>query len=470
MPPGIRKLCLRPKNPSLHPAPDESSNKHWNGVAALAFEKRRLSDLRISENHPRDHDKHSIKQVCRAIQSLRVFFPILIAKDGEIIDGVKRYLAATRLGLDEIPVFVVDHLSDVQRKALGVFIHRSQEKARWKFEALKLTLEEIQLHEPELLTFDELFFEGQLHSCANISKEDGILEPQALAVSQVGDVWQCGEHRQGCWDIRDAVATAALLAGQGARLCIADVPYNVAIVGNVSEGAHREFAMASSELSPDQYAALLVEAFQTTHAVLTLGALVYAFIDWRHISALVASAESAGLTLFQMPIWTKPVPAKGSFYRSAHELVPVFKYGSAAHTNNIMRGKNGRHRSNVWAYPGASSLHSDAREALEYHPTPKPLQMIKDILLDASRRGDVVFDGFAGSGTTLLACESLGRVYRGVEIDPLYVDVIVRRWQAQTGRQATLLATGETFDALAVSRSVAAPNTQSAAKPLRRGR
>jgi DNA modification methylase len=138
----------------------------------------------------------------------------------------------------------------------------------------------------------------------------------------------------------------------------------------------------------------------------------------------------------------------GSLYRSQHELLPLFKKGAASHVNNVSLGKRGRHRSNVWTYPGASSLGSDARQGLQEHPTVKPTAMLQDALIDLSHRDDIILEPFGGSGSTLIACEKTGRVCCGIELDPLYVDVIIRRYQRVTEQEVILDETGETFDEL----------------------
>jgi DNA modification methylase len=183
------------------------------------------------------------------------------------------------------------------------------------------------------------------------------------------------------------------------------------------------------------------------------------FIDWRGLPTVNAAAVKLDLEALNLIVWTKTNAGMGSLYRSQHELLPLFKKGSAPHVNNVELGKRGRWRSNVWTYPGASSLGSDARRGLQDHPTVKPTAMLQDALLDLTNRGDIVIDPFLGSGSTLIAADKTRRVCRGIELDPLYVDVIVRRYEAATGAPAFLDGTGETFAALAVRRAhEATPN------------
>jgi len=181
---------------------------------------------------------------------------------------------------------------------------------------------------------------------------------------------------------------------------------------------------------------------------LTDGGLFGTFIDWRGLPTVHAAATQLGLTSINLIVWAKTNAGMGSLYRSQHELLPLYKKGERDHLNNIDLGRKGRWRSNLWTYPGASSIGSDARRGLQDHPTVKPAAMLMDALLDVTTRGDIVLDPFLGSGSTLVAAERTGRRCRGVEIDPLYVDVIIRRYQAEAGREAILEATGESFAAL----------------------
>ena len=183
------------------------------------------------------------------------------------------------------------------------------------------------------------------------------------------------------------------------------------------------------------------------------GGVFGSFIDWRGLPTVHSAAAKLGLTPLNLIVWAKTNAGMGSLYRSKHELLPLFKVGFAPHLNNVELGKRGRWRSNVWTYPGASSLGSDARRGLQDHPTVKPTDMLEDALLDLTNRGDIVIDPFLGSGSTLIAADRTGRACRGVELDSLYVDVIVRRYEATTGNPAFLAETGEPFDALAARRS-----------------
>jgi hypothetical protein len=168
------------------------------------------------------------------------------------------------------------------------------------------------------------------------------------------------------------------------------------------------------------------------------------FIDWRGLPTVHSAAIGLDLTPLNLIVWAKTNAGMGSLYRSQHELLPLFKKGDAPHVNNVELEK-GRWRSNVWTYPGASSLGSDARKCLQDHPTVKPTAMLEDALLDLTHRVDIVLDPFLGSGSMLIAAAKTGRIRRGAELDPPYVDVILRRYRAVTGETVVLIETGESF-------------------------
>ena len=237
-----------------------------------------------------------------------------------------------------------------------------------------------------------------------------------------------------------------------ARLVLTDEPYNVRVAGNVTRGDHREFAMASGEMTDAEFLAFNRAWIATVLPYLYDGGILGTFIDWRGWPTVHSAVGNLGLVPLNLIVWAKTNAGMGSLYRSQHELLPLFTKGSRPHVNNIELGKRGRWRSNLWTYPGASSLGSDARRGLKDHPTVKPTAMLEDALLDLTNRGDIVIDPFLGSGSTLIAAEATGRVCRGVELDPLYVDVIARRYEAATGNQAVLVETGETFQALGARR------------------
>jgi DNA modification methylase len=269
----------------------------------------------------------------------------------------------------------------------------------------------------------------------------------SAAVSCANDLWLLGEHRLFQGDARDPAAYAQILGeGELARLVLTDEPFNVPNVGHVtSSGHHREFAMANGEMSADEFMAFNQAWMSAATIRLVDGGLMATFIDWRSVELVLACGRQLGLPLINLVVWAKSNGGQGSLWRSQHEPLPFFKKGDAPHVNNIELGRHGRWRSNVWTYPGASSLGSDARDGLAHHPTVKPRALLEDALLDVINRGDIVLEPFAGSGSTLLAAEAVGRMCRAIEIDALYCDLTIQRWQQMTGQEARLSETGETF-------------------------
>jgi DNA modification methylase len=276
--------------------------------------------------------------------------------------------------------------------------------------------------------------------------------PGATAVARVNDLFLLGSHFLICGDATDPVVVGRLMRTDIARMVLTDEPFNVAIGGHVTGGDHREFVMASGEMTDLQFLDFNRKWMDAVLPYLVDGGILGTFIDWRGLPIVHSSATTLGLTPLNLVVWAKTNAGMGSLYRSQHELLPLFKKGSASHVNNISLGKRGRHRTNLWTYPGASSLGSDARKGLQDHPTVKPSAMLQDALIDLTNRGDIVLDPFLGSGSTLIAAEKTGRVCRGVELDPLYVDVIIRRFEAETGAPAVLADTGETFEKVVARR------------------
>jgi DNA modification methylase len=213
-----------------------------------------------------------------------------------------------------------------------------------------------------------------------------------------------------------------------------DPPYNVRISGHANaRGRHREFAMASGEMSQEAFRTFLLEALGAVVQVSRAGAVHFVCIDWRHMDDVSAVGQSVYGELLNLCIWNKSNAGMGSLYRSKHELVFVFKVGTAPHFNAVELGRHGRNRTNVWDYASVNSLAGSRREDLALHPTVKPTALVADAIQDVTRRGDLVLDTFLGAGTSLIAAERCGRRFRGVEIDPAYVDVAIERWTAMTG-------------------------------------
>ena len=272
--------------------------------------------------------------------------------------------------------------------------------------------------------------------------------PSGQTTSLPGDLWLLGDHRFYCGSALEATAYDILLEGAKAATVFTDPPYNVKVDGHVcGSGAikHREFAMASGEMTSEKFERFLVEALTLMGAYTDPGAVIYACMDWRHMAEMLAAGRGAHFELLNLCIWVKSNGGMGSLYRSRHELVFVFRNGKEQHRNNVQLGRFGRNRTNVWNYAGANSFPRKGRKrAIELHPTVKPIALVSDALLDVTKQNDIVIDPFCGSGTTLLSAARVGRRCYGVEIDPLYVDMTIARWERMTGRQARH-ASGRTF-------------------------
>ena len=267
-------------------------------------------------------------------------------------------------------------------------------------------------------------------------------------------MWLLGRHSVLCGNALDPAAFAALMGEQRAAMVFTDPPYNVTIDGHASGlGAshHRPFPMAAGEMDKAGFTTFLGQACRNLAAFSTGGSLHFIYMDWRHLDELLAAGRDAYGELKNLCVWIKDNGGMGSRYRSQHELVFVFKQGRGSHRNNIQLGQFGRNRSNVWRYPGVNSFARCGEEGnlLALHPTIKPVAMVADAILDCSARGDIVLDGFLGSGTTMIAAERTGRRCYGIELDPVYVDTIIRRWQELTGGSADHAASGRCFDNLA---------------------
>ena len=439
-------------------APSAAAQSRRNDILpTLALVDIPLDELRLPGRKVRRSDPAHVRALAGSISALGFCVPVLIGKDNLVLDGAIRIEASRLLGLERIPCVCIDHLSDVEQRVLRLAVNRLGEKGEWNLEELKFEFEELIVADAPIevsgFALDEI--DHIVLGEADHAVEEGPLAPEAgaVAVARIGDVFDLGPHRIVCGSATEPEALRRLMEGDpSARLILTDEPYNAPIAGHVTGGKHREFAMASGEMTDAEFLAFNEAWMAAVLPCLCDGGVFGTFIDWRGYPTVHSAAVKLGLNPLNLIVWTKTNAGMGNLYRSQHELLPLFKNGSAPHVNNVELGKRGRWRSNVWTYPGASSLGSDARRGLEDHPTVKPTAMLEDALLDLSERGEIVVDPFLGSGSTLIAAEKTGRVCRGVELDPLYVDVIVRRFEAAAGLAATLVGTGETFQVLAARR------------------
>jgi DNA modification methylase len=409
-----------------------------------------------------------VKKAAKLTETIKFLMPILVDAKGEIVAGEIWYRVAKFLELAEVPIIRVLQMSPAQVRAYRIAEQRLQEQAPWDEQALGLIFKDLSDQDLDFsldltgfsTTNIDLLIDGIEQNPADPDPSDGVMIPDAgLPVTKPGDTWIMDGHRVHCGNSLDCLSYQAVMDNAQAALVITDPPYNVAIGGHVGgkgQIQHREFAMASGEMKPGEFVNFLGSVFELLVRFSTDGSLHYIFMDWRHATELLAAGNSTYARLINLCTWIKRNGGMGSFYRSRHELVFVFKNGTAPHRNNIELGKHGRNRTNVWEYGGINSFGrvTDEGNLLAMHPTVKPVQMIVDAILDCSARGDILLDPFLGSGSCLIAAERTGRVLRGIEIDPRYVDVAIRRWQRHTGGHAVHAASGDRFDDIAAKHEV----------------
>jgi DNA modification methylase len=392
---------------------------------------------------------------------------VLIDDGDQIIAGHGRVEAAKLIGLAVVPTLRLSHLSAAEKRAYILADNRLAEKAGWDREILAIELQAlIDLDfDVELTGFEtadiDILLEDAAEAAAAPGAEDIIppLPAAGCAVASAGDLWVLGPHRLLCGNALDASAYEQLMAGERAEMVFTDPPYNVPIDGHVSglgRVRHREFPMASGEMTEAAFQAFLKSVFQRLAASSTDGSIHFVCMDWRHLGEIRGAGREVYSELKNLAVWNKTNGGMGTFYRSKHELVFVWKNGTAAHINNFELGQHGRNRTNVWDYPGIDTMRRGRLDELAMHPTPKPVAMVADAIKDCSNRNGIILDPFMGSGTTLIAAERTGRRARGIELDPAYVDVAIRRWQTYTGKCAVLVSTQQTFEEVEEERRPAA--------------
>ncbi|WP_265587875.1 site-specific DNA-methyltransferase [Sphingomicrobium arenosum] len=407
----------------------------------LTVEFRLVTTITPDPRNARTHSKKQVEQIVASIREFGFTNPVLVDEQGMLIAGHGRLRAAKQMGFEKVPSITLAGLSEVQRKALRLADNKIALNAGWDSEILKLELEEIGNLDVDFDLTLTGFSMGEIDVAlqpANDPDEEIIPAVPVAPRTQMGDIWQLGDHRIGCGDGRD-VALLKRIIGEGEAIDAAflDPPYNVKINGHVNaKGRHREFAMASGEMADDEFRQFLRDTLGAAAAVSRDGAVHYVCMDWRHMGDVEAAAETVYDEFLNLCIWNKSNAGMGSLYRSKHELVFVYRVGKQGHANNVELGKHGRYRTNVWDYASVNTLKGSRREDLDLHPTVKPVAMVADAYQDVTKRGDLVFDMFLGSGTSLIAAERVGRRFRGCDIDPAYVEVAVERWEVLTGRTA----------------------------------
>src|SRR5260370_2567493 len=412
-----------------------------------------FDQLCLGTRNLRRHSPSKLAALRRSIATFGVFVPIVVDRAGNVLSGRARLACAIDLGLHEIPVIVVSHLTDIEKRLFALADNRIPELSTWDLPMLKLEIQELSLPDLDLdlsiTGFDTAETDRILGSTSSDAEEadDTVPELKALATTRLGDLWLLGRHKVYCGSALEEDSYHVLLGRERAQMVVTDPPYNVAIVGHVrnSGTSHREFVEASGEMSEEEFTRFLGRFLEQIKHVAEDGAIIYVFMDHAHSLELQVAAYPFFGKQKNVCVWVKDNAGMGSFYRSQHELVYVFKNGTAAHINNFNLGEKARYRTNAWHYPGATTGH-DRHEALNIHPTVKPCSMFVDAILDCSHRGGIILDCFGGSGTTVIAAERTGRKARVLELDPLYVDLIVRRWQAATGDIAVHAETSAKFD------------------------
>jgi DNA modification methylase len=422
-------------------------------------EYRKTSSLTPHPNNVRIHSGEQIRRITASIKEFGFTNPVLVDENDVILAGHARTTAAKKLGLAKVPVRVLSGLSEAKKRAYVLADNKIAEMAGYDRSALVVELQDLSALlgkeelDLELTGFGQAEFDALMVDLSDPEPnvDDGIPAIEAKPVTKPGDLWVLGQrHRVLCADARRSDYDK-LMGPDRAAMVFSDPPFNVNIPKTVGRGRtkHRNFAMASGEMSSAEFSEFLIEALGPAAENSVDGALHYICMDWRHYGELLAAGKEIYSELLNVVVWAKASGAQGSFYRSQHEEIFVFKVGASPHLNNVQLGRFGRNRTNVWNYPGANTFRAGRMADLTAHPTVKPIPLVADAIRDCTRRGDVVLDPFLGSGTTVLAADRIGRRAFGIEIDPLYVDVAVRRWQASTKADAVLEGSGKTFDQVA---------------------
>jgi DNA modification methylase len=441
---------------------------------ASTLEPMLVASLRPHPGNARTHSKKQIRQIADSIRRFGFTNPVLIGEDGEIIAGHGRGEAAKLLGLDSVPTVRLAHLSAAQRRAYVLADNKLALNAGWDRELLAIELQglididfDVELTGFSPTEIDLVLDEAREGSPNGPTEaEDQIpfpIDDPTSAVTRAGDVWCLGRHRLICGDARDQAVFDLLMGDERADLLFTDPPYNVPIDGHVTglgRIRHREFAMGVGEMSAEAFTSFLQQTLGYAAALARNGAIAFVCMDWRHMGELLKAGQAVFSELKNLCVWNKTNGGMGTFYRSKHELVFAFKVGTAGHTNTFGLGDSGRYRTNVWDYAGVNTLRAGRSEDLAMHPTVKPVASVAEAIKDCSRRGEIVLDPFGGSGTTLIAAEKTGRLARLIEFDPAYCDTIVRRFERVTGKQATCVASGTSFEEIAQERAALLPTAE----------
>ena len=449
-------------------------------MVALKIIYKDPARLKPRATNPRTHTERQIKQIAASIKEFGFITSVLINSADEIIAGVGRVQAAIRIGMTDVPTVRVDHLSPTQIRAYVIADNRLAEAAGWNDALLASELQELSV-EPDfdvtVTGFETAEVDLRIAELNKAAPDKGDDVPEIdrslPPVSRPGDLWRIGDHYLLCGDALKEDSYVRLLGTKKAQLVFTDPPWNVAISGHVSglgKVTHREFAMACGEMTYDEFIRFLQTVFIHLVAFSIDGSIHFICIDWRHIRELLEAAATPYSELKNLCVWSKTNAGMGSFYRSQHELVFVFKNGSQIHINNVELGRFGRNRTNIWNYAGLNAFGKDREGDLAMHPTVKPVALVADAILDCSKRGGIILDAFAGSGTTLIAAEKTGRRGYAIEIDPHYTDTIIRRFDEAYGLKAIHVESKLKFEELGTYRSKENHHGKTSEKSQRRSK
>lgn len=424
----------------------------------MKIELIKIRDLLPYPRNARTHSRKQVRQIAKSVSRFGFCNPLLVDDDNRIIAGHGRKEAADLLGMEQVPAIRLSHLSPDEMRAYIIADNRLAEKAGWDREILAIELQHLVDigFDINLTGFEPAEVDLLMDDLAEENAADAVPDyPKDPPVSQAADLWILGKHRLLCGDARDAASYRRLMGYEKAEFVFTDPPYNVPIDGHVSglgQVRHGDFVMGCGEMSAEQFTAFLQEIFEHLCRHSQDGSVHQICMDWRHMREMLDAGRAVYSELKNLCIWNKSNAGMGTFYRSKHELVFVWKHGTAPHINNFELGQHGRSRTNVWDYEGVNTMRAGRLDELAMHPTVKPVALVADAIKDCSRRGGLVLDPFAGSGTVLIAAERTGRRARALEVDSGYVDVAIRRWQKFTGKSALLAPLDESFEEIAEQR------------------
>ncbi len=424
-----------------------------------------LASLQPFPNNPKHHSEEQVLKLAAIIKSYKIITPITADENGTILSGHGRLLAAKHLKLKTLPVVTVSGLTEDQKRGYVLADNKVAEMSTWNDTALKAQLEALYRSEfnLDMTGFTTPEFEKIVLNegvpCTT-PPASGDLAPEDLIEKPVttlrGDLYQLGKHFLLCGDALSRSSYIRLMQEMAAEMVITDPPYNVPIHGHVcgkGKSQHGNFLMASGEMSSPQFLDFLTNAFIHMKEFTIKNAVLFSFMDWRHIDEIQTAGRKIFGGLAQLCVWVKSNGGMGTFYRSKHELVFVFRKGASGHINNFQLGQTGRYRTNVWEYPSITCIKEKGRKLLELHPTVKPVSMIMDAIRDCSDAGGLVLDPFSGSGTTIIAAQLTRRCARAIELDEGYCDIAIRRWERITGEEAIHVESGLTFSELSKQRT-----------------